>query len=695
MQRHSSLFIYGIALPLFLLFLLTFQTHTRTMAEEAHTQLTFAGTLPLQACGQITAVECNALYSLYISTNGSNWQQHDGWLETPRPCSWYGVTCRTGNDGVTYVHTLNLSWNGLQGTLPAELGYLTRLYSLNLSGNEVSGALPTALGALQELTVLNLAENGLVGEVPGALATLHNLTVLHLFENRLAGNLPLEFTALTRLRNFKFQNTQICIPHDAAFEAWLDQIYYLSRPAPSDCRPLAQSPKPLVLLYAVLDNNLTSEWERLVNNAEAGVRAGNFDVKLFIDAKGSNNSYEYTLEEDHYASCPSLIIDDPDCNRYRLRQTLRLQQENTAQRDSLISFVTTAIFEHPQASHIVLALVGHGAGWGANALPTQPKGWTEQAGVISDTVGGMLWDDTGSEAITQTQSLSTRALGSALAQIKALTGHTIDLLYLDACSMAAVEVAYEVSDSVDYLLASANTKWATFPYDQLLPQVAAMSDGRSLGEVWAKQEVAILQSMPGHPYTFALINEQQMAQLATATSALAEALIPLLPTQHLLIREVFTQTSHFDSNYDGMVNYADSYVDLADFARQIETLFSNRAAVVSAAQAVQSAVRAAVVYNVYANDAPLWNNLGGLSIYLPIHQDEAKRRELYQPANLAWAADSAWDEFLTLYWRRAAQAPTAVPLDMCAQTADCPTLTGWGLLPDAPHYDQFVPLLYR
>ena len=135
-----------------------------------------------------------------------------------------------------------------------------------------------------------------------------------------------------------------------------------------------------------------------------------------------------------------------------------------------------------------MSLVGHGAGWGANGLPAQPKTWTEQGEEIVDIQGGMLWDDTPGDGITETQSLSTRALGSALRQVKAATGKSIDLLYLDACSMAMVEVAYEVRDSVNYLLASENTKWATFPYDRLLPLVGTMADGRTLGEQWLQTE---------------------------------------------------------------------------------------------------------------------------------------------------------------------------------------------------------------
>lgn len=660
-------------------------------------------TLPTPVCHAITKEECNALKVLFLATNGVNWENHTNWLETNKPCEWYGITCRTDADGDSYVYSLSLSWNRLQGALPSDLANLKRLQILDLSGNELSGEIPSVIGELVELRTLNLAENQLVGEVPAALGNLSKLTVLHLFENTFLGNLPVELTNLQALRNFKFQNTQICVPQDPAVEAWLDQIYYLSRPEAADCKPVATAARPLVLIYAVLDNNLSSEWGHLVNSAEKGVRSGAFDVQLLIDAQGENNSYEYTLQADTNDSCPSLVLQDFDCNRYRLRQTLRAQPENTAHRDTLATFVTNAILTHPNATQIVLSLVGHGAGWGANGLPAQPRTWTEQGTIINDGAGGMLWDDTPTDGSTQSQSLSTRALASALAQVKATTGRTIDLLYLDACSMAMVEVAYELRETIAYLLASENTKWATFPYDELLPLVADMTDGKSLGQAWLNQEVSVLQRNPGHRFTFSLIDVAQTPAVVIATTTLATALTPLLATQHLAIKEVFTQTSHFDSNYDGQITGDDAFVDLTDFAHRLALRFPNEAAVVSAAQAVQAAVAKAVISkefddtlaNSVAPAANVWSNLGGLSVYLPLANDESKRRELYNAANLAWAAQGAWDEWIAAYWQAATQPPPPLPISACAQTTDCPALTGWGFLPSGPTYQSFLPLVQK
>ena len=57
------------------------------------------------------------------------------------------------------VTALRLDANGLNGTLPAELGDLSELEQLDLQNNALSGALPSELANLANLTSLVLAES--------------------------------------------------------------------------------------------------------------------------------------------------------------------------------------------------------------------------------------------------------------------------------------------------------------------------------------------------------------------------------------------------------------------------------------------------------------------------------------------------------------------------------------------------------
>ena len=96
-----------------------------------------------------------ALVDLYNGTNGANWKTNTNWLSEAPLVSlwdWHGVT--TDQNG--RVTELALASNDLSGTIPAELGDLTKLQRLDLSENELSGAIPLTLMTLSQLSVLDI-----------------------------------------------------------------------------------------------------------------------------------------------------------------------------------------------------------------------------------------------------------------------------------------------------------------------------------------------------------------------------------------------------------------------------------------------------------------------------------------------------------------------------------------------------------
>ncbi len=153
--------------------------------------------------------ECQALLSLYDSTNGTLWSDSpgNGWNQNNTPCSWIGVTCssltqhvtdilRPGMnlvgtlpilDGLPQLQQLDLSNNQLSGAIPS-LDALTILVKLDLFTNQLSGAIPS-LSAITSLTILNLSGNQLSGTIPN-LNTLVHLSLLDLSNNQLGGLIP-------------------------------------------------------------------------------------------------------------------------------------------------------------------------------------------------------------------------------------------------------------------------------------------------------------------------------------------------------------------------------------------------------------------------------------------------------------------------------------------------------------------------
>ncbi|MDE2975773.1 MAG: Ig-like domain-containing protein [Gemmatimonadota bacterium] len=120
----------------------------------------------------VTIPDRAVLEELYDALGGSDWTTNTNWLTDADLATWYGVTT---NEAKRVVR-LELQANGLTGTIPPELGSLSRLERLYVHENRrLSGPLPLALEGL-----------------------------------------PLDW--------FHYSGTNLCVPPKASFRTWLDNI---------------------------------------------------------------------------------------------------------------------------------------------------------------------------------------------------------------------------------------------------------------------------------------------------------------------------------------------------------------------------------------------------------------------------------------------------------------------------------------
>ena len=145
-----------------------------------------------------------ALAALYNSTNGSGWQDKTNWLSSRPMGEWKGVRTNLGR-----VYDLEVSWNGLNGPIPSELGNLTFLSRLLLYGNQLSGEIPSEIGNLSNLRYLELNHNQLSGQIPSELGNLSKLEALSLQSNRLSGVVPAELSQLSALKRLWLSSNQL------------------------------------------------------------------------------------------------------------------------------------------------------------------------------------------------------------------------------------------------------------------------------------------------------------------------------------------------------------------------------------------------------------------------------------------------------------------------------------------------------
>ncbi|CAB9527458.1 Leucine Rich Repeat [Seminavis robusta] len=178
-----------------------------------------------------------ALATLYFATDGDNWATNTHWLNhSVHECEWHNVssfalkaemsgylpgylsdffpshvpaptTCHS--DGS--YQQLWLDNNGLAGSLPLELFWLTSLESLSMAKNRLQGTISSHVGKLESLKLLDLSfqENaGLGGSVPSEIGLLTHMRLLSLEENQHT-SFPTELWQLTNLEILWLANNNL------------------------------------------------------------------------------------------------------------------------------------------------------------------------------------------------------------------------------------------------------------------------------------------------------------------------------------------------------------------------------------------------------------------------------------------------------------------------------------------------------
>lgn len=103
--------------------------------------------------------EREALIAFYNSTNGDNWTDNYGWKTSTLYSDGFSMPGTEGNwSGVIlsndHVVRLMMNKNNLSGTLPAQIGNLSRLTELRLDQNRLTGEIPESIKSLK-INVMN------------------------------------------------------------------------------------------------------------------------------------------------------------------------------------------------------------------------------------------------------------------------------------------------------------------------------------------------------------------------------------------------------------------------------------------------------------------------------------------------------------------------------------------------------------
>ncbi|KAH9310234.1 hypothetical protein KI387_038145, partial [Taxus chinensis] len=138
------------------------------------------------------------------------------WNFTADPClrGYLGLDCDCSDLSNTICHVINITLVSLNlsGTIPPELGNLSRLENLTLADNYLTGPIPPQLGSLNSLKFLSLSRNLLSGPIPKELGSLSLLEELRIHSNNLSGALPPEIGNLKMLQKLHLSSNRFIGP---------------------------------------------------------------------------------------------------------------------------------------------------------------------------------------------------------------------------------------------------------------------------------------------------------------------------------------------------------------------------------------------------------------------------------------------------------------------------------------------------
>ncbi|HQY25305.1 MAG TPA: clostripain-related cysteine peptidase [Thermoflexales bacterium] len=235
-------------------------------------------------------------------------------------------------------------------------------------------------------------------------------------------------------------------------------------------------------------------------------------------------------------------------------------------------------------------------------------------------------------------SLDTVELGRVMAQIALHLGRPLDLLGMDACLMANLEVVYEIRSSVRALVASeAPEPDSGWPYEPVLTlfNAAPASEPIALAAGIVRAfGVEADRKRDKRASTLVAVDPARVDALATDIDALAEALLAGMPAARQTLWAAHAKTSRF---------WGDTLADLSQLCDRLSAKTSppqKAAAALRAELAPGGAISAS-----FARGKDV-AGVGGLSIYLPVPR-KTPISKFY--AATAFARERRWAALIGAY----------------------------------------------
>ena len=319
-----------------------------------------------------------------------------------------------------------------------------------------------------------------------------------------------------------------------------------------------------------------------------------------------------------------------------------INEVNSSSPDTLASFITYALTDPKlESENFMLMIQDHGNGY---------LGLCSDEGLPDSDLAG-AW-------------MSIDDLGKGVRAALAAAGKPIDIIALDACTLATVEIAYELNGTASYLVASQlGVPFDGMNYDALLsdlsdePTIEPVDLACKLVDDYAKWYSAPLGTYPAlYPYmqdyaSLSVIDLNALDELVGAFASFTDAVTPKITSLGKYLRTAAVQADvSLWMNNMGTWFYPDIRVMFTDLAASTESAYPD---VHYACDAIVQAADAAIVH-----DWASWRMRGlvtGLSVFGPpsigiFEQYWDSFARAYDSVGLDFVDDSGWDTVLLEYF---------------------------------------------
>jgi hypothetical protein len=381
-----------------------------------------------------------------------------------------------------------------------------------------------------------------------------------------------------------------------------------------------------IVAYMAGDNNLEIDLLRDLNEMEAGLPQSGVEVIALLDRSSGYDSSDGDWSDTRVYR----VRRDSDLKKLNSELLASPGELNTGDAATLRTFLAAAIKTFP-ARRYALTLSGHGSGWSSLA--------------VDDCAPG---SPTGKDSFSVVAA--RQAIADALAQVG---GAKLELIDLDLCLMGQLEVAMELRDVAQVMIASeATVPSAGLPYEQVLALFTADASARQIAAGAVKAFGAWCEQQNDRGATMAAIDLSKVEPLARAFAAAAARFQPLAAQQWpALSRSVYFAENYALSRVRGGVSGMPS-ADLVDILKRAQANARQHGADVQC-QAVLASLKDCLI-EFYKGKVRRLSN--GLAVYAPVIE------ESFKPAyrDLRSSRDSEWIKLLNAV-HRAQKAQAAAP----------------------------------